>query len=69
MTAKEKELLLSFIVNEDVRICDEINELRQIIRFRRPDMSDCFELILAQQRYSDFKYYMDIVYRLLGLGV
>lgn len=65
MTKPEKELLLSWIVNEEARLADEISTLRNNIRFRKVDIVDCFELALAMQRYSDFSEFSLIILRLL----
>ena len=54
MTEKEKELLLAWIVNEQLRLDQELSEFRQRVRFRRIDVSDNFEMILLQQNPSKF---------------
>lgn len=67
MTEKEKELLLSWIINETARLEDELNELRQRVRFRRIDPTDNFEMILIQQRLLDFREFSKILLRLLHM--
>lgn len=67
MTAKEKELILAWIINEDQRIENELTELRNRIRFRRIDISDCVELELTLQRKADFEEFALILLRLLHL--
>lgn len=67
MTEKEKELLLSWIVNESLRLDDDLVELRNRVRFRRVDVSDCVELALMLQRVEDFREFSVIVLRLLHL--
>lgn len=67
MTAKEKELILAWIINEDQRIENELIELRNRIRFRRIDISDCVELELTLQRKADFEEFALILFRLLHL--
>lgn len=67
MTAKEKELILAWIINEDQRIENELTELRNRIRFRRIDISDCVELEFTLQRKADFEEFALILLRLLHL--
>lgn len=67
MTEREKELLLSWIVNEESRLEDDVSELRSRVRYRRIDVSDCFELALALERLDDFREFALIVLRLLHL--
>lgn len=67
MTLKEKELILSWIVNEEGRLEDDVIELRNRLRFRRIDISDCFELALALQRLENFRDFSLIVLRLLHM--
>lgn len=67
LTTKEREILLSWIINEKDRIDNEVNELRTRLRFRRIDISDCVELSFAMQRKEDFEEFALIVLRLLRL--
>lgn len=67
MTNQEKELLLSWVVNEEIRLSDEVSQLRQNLRFRKIDLLDCFELAIAMQRYSDFTEFSLILLRLLHI--
>lgn len=67
MTSQEKELLLSWVVNEEIRLSDEVSQLRQNLRFRKIDLLDCFELAIAMQRYSDFTEFSLILLRLLHI--
>lgn len=68
MTEKEKELFLSWVVNEETRLENELIELRNRIRFRQIDISDCFELALSLQRLEDFREFALISLRLLHLA-
>lgn len=68
MREKEKELLLAYFVNQSIRLEDELNELRNRIRFRRIDQSDCLELSLLLQRLADFNEFSLTVIRLLNLS-
>lgn len=67
MTQKEKDLLWSYLVNQELRIESELNELRNRIRFRPIDQVDCTELMLTQQRYQDFTEFALCVIRLLHM--
>lgn len=67
MTSQEKDLLLSWVVNEEIRLSDEVSQLRQNLRFRKIDLLDCFELAIAMQRYSDFTEFTLILLRLLHI--
>lgn len=67
MTEREKQLLLSWILNETARLEDELNEIRVKIRFRKIDLSDNVEMILLQQRLNDFREFSSILLRLLHL--
>lgn len=68
MTKNEKELLLSWIVNEEIRLSNELHQLRNTLRFRRIDISDCFELAVMQQRYTDFCDFVLVLGQLVDLG-
>lgn len=68
MTKNEKEIISSWICNEELRLSDELHELRNNLRFRRIDVADCFDLALSQQRYTDFCDFALILTRLLHLG-
>lgn len=68
MRRSEVELLMAYIVNEEARIENDLIELRNRIRFRRIDVTDCVELMLTLQRLEDFREFSLIVIRLLNLG-
>lgn len=67
MTEKERELLKSWLLNEDIRIDSEITELKSRLRYRKIDIVDCIELALLINRYEDFKQFSSVVNRLLHL--
>lgn len=67
MTEKERELLKSWLLNEDIRIDSEITELKSRLRYRKIDIVDCIELALLINRYEDFKQFSFVVNRLLHL--
>jgi hypothetical protein len=68
MRQSERDLLMSYFVNEESRIEAELIELRNRIRFRHIDVNDCIELMLTLQRLDDFREFSLIVIRLLHLG-
>lgn len=68
MTSKERELLCSWIVNEESRLHSELVQLRSNLRFRRIDITDCFELAIMQQRYTDFCDFVLVLGQLVELG-
>ena len=67
MKLSEKDLLWAWITNETMRIENELTELRNRIRFRRIDVSDCVELMLTMQRLEDFRDFALVLIRLLNL--
>ena len=68
MRQSEKELLWAFIVNEEMRLEDDVQQLRQRLRLRHIDYAYCIELCLALQRLDDFREFALIVIRLLNLS-
>lgn len=68
MKKNEKELLIQYMIVQDFRIEEEIQELRQRVRFRKITLEDCIELQLAMQRQEDFKEFSQNVCALLHLG-
>lgn len=67
MTEKEKELLLAWVTNEQLRLDQELIDLKNRIRFRRIDITDNIEMIILQQRISDFEEFAKMLFRLLNL--
>ena len=68
MRQSEIELLMAYIVNEESRLENDVIELTNRIRFRRVDITDCVELIVAINRLDNFREFALIVIRLLRLG-
>lgn len=64
---KEIELLLAWFCNYDIRLEDQMHELRQRIRFRKITLEDNIEMILLQQRIDDFAEFRLTALRLLNL--
>lgn len=69
MKQSEKDLLWAWLTNEEIRIENELTELRNRIRFRRIDITDCIELMLTLQRLEDFRDFAIILIRLLNLDI
>lgn len=69
MTEKERELILSWIVNEESRLDDELVHARNRVRWSRPDMVDIMDFIACLQRYSDFRDFALVIIRLLNLDL
>lgn len=67
-TEKEKELLLSYIVNQDFRIDEEISEFITNLRFRHVSLNDLFEGMVLFQRRDDFNEFALTLLRLLHLN-
>ena len=65
MTEKEKRILQSYLVNEDARLSDMVQELQARIRYRRVDVVDCVELACAINHYDSFREFRRIIDRLL----
>lgn len=68
MKMSEKDLLMQYIVTQEFRLEDELNELRKRIRFRKITIEDNLEMILAQQRLNDFVEFSRNVLALLHVG-
>lgn len=68
MRQSEIELLMAYIVNEESRLENDVIELTNRVRFRRVDINDCVELIVAINRLDNFREFALIVIRLLRLG-
>lgn len=67
MTEKEKILIQSWLVSEDLRLDEELQQLQARIRYRKIDVVDCIELALLIERYQNFKQFSDTVDKLLHL--
>lgn len=67
MTEKEKELLLAWVTNEQLRLDQELIDLKNRIRFRKIDITDNIEMIILQQRVLDFEEFAKMVIRLLNV--
>lgn len=69
MKASEKEILLSWVVNEKLRLDNEYIESLQRVRFRKSDITDFIEMILLLQRIEDFNEFSANMIHLLNLDL
>lgn len=69
MKASEKEILLSWVVNEKLRLDNEYVESLQRVRFRKSDITDFIEMILLLQRIEDFNEFSVNMIHLLNLDI
>lgn len=69
MKASEKEILLSWVVNEKLRLDNEYLESLQRVRFRKSDITDFIEMILLLQRIEDFNEFSVNMIHLLNLDI
>lgn len=67
MRMTEKELLLGYFCAEMDRIENEMQELRNRIRFRKIGIEDNVEMMLTMQRLDDFKEFTRNVCAILHL--
>ena len=67
MNQKELSLLLSYIYNNRIRLEDEVSQLQSNVRFRKVDVTDCLELLVALTQLETFKEITDQVLMLLEL--
>lgn len=67
MNQKEIELLMQYILFETTRLEQDVQQLRQNIRYRDVDVVDCMELMLALERLTVFKNFSGNVIHLLKL--
>lgn len=58
---------MAYIYNNRLRLEDNVRQLQSNVRFRRIDMADCFELLVAQTELETFKEVTDNIRMLLNL--
>ena len=69
MRQSELALILAYIYNNQLRIEDNVRQLQSSVRFRRIDMTDCFELLVAQTELETFKEVTEHIRSLLKIEV
>lgn len=67
MSRKEKEMLMSYFVNELVRKENDLVECQNRMRWRHPDEVDCIEMVIAIARLKVFQEVQDAVLAILSL--
>ena len=54
MRQNESALIMAYIYNNKLRLEDNVRQLQANVRFRRIDIADCVELLLAQTELETF---------------
>lgn len=67
MNQKELSLLYSYILNNELRLKDEINTRQAHLRFREVSVTDCIELAFLINQYDTFKETTNHIRILLNL--
>lgn len=65
----ELSLLYSYILNNRIRLKNEVRTLQTQLRYREIDIVDCMELAVAIERYNTFKETTNQIKSLLKLEV
>lgn len=65
----ELSLLYSYILNNRIRLKNEVRTLQSQLRYREIDIVDCMELAIAIERYNTFKETTNQIKSLLNLEV
>lgn len=68
MKHKEVALIYSYFYNNMCRLEDNVRQLQTNVRFRRIDVADCIELMMAIQELDTFKETMKNVLLLLDIS-
>jgi hypothetical protein len=67
MKLKEREFLLEYFLNEGDRLAAEVARLQQNLRYRKINIDDCMELMLAADRLTFFGKLRDDLIDLLSM--
>ncbi len=65
----QKEILMTYIVNNRDRLEEDVRELQQRVRYREIDAVDCLELSLAIERLTAFENFSRSVIEIMKLSV
>jgi len=65
----QKEVLMSYILNNRVRLEGEFQRSQQQIRYRRIDTVDCLECIIAQTRLQAFEEFAAHIMHLMKMNL
>lgn len=69
MKKSELTLLYSYILNNDIRLKNEINTRQAHLRFREVSVTDCIELACLINQYDTFKEITNHIRILLDMEV
>jgi len=64
----QKEILMTYIVNNRDRLQEDVRELQQRVRYRDVDAVDCLELSLAIERLTAFEDFSRSVMEIMKLS-
>lgn len=67
MTKKEMTVLYAYIYNNRCRLEDEVRQLQANIRYRKIDVTDCFELACSMQQLQTFYEVTEHIMLLLNM--
>ncbi len=65
----QKEILMTYIINNRDRLQEDVRELQQRVRYREVDAVDCLELSLAIERMNAFEDFSRSVIEIMRLSV
>ncbi len=65
----QKEILMTYLVNNRDRLQEDVRELQQRVRYRDVDAVDCLELSLAIERLNSFEDFSRSVMAIMRLSV
>lgn len=68
MNRKEQEILLEYLLNELIRLENDVTDCQNRMRWRRPDEIDCIETAIAIARLNAFKEFSAAVTAILSLN-
>lgn len=69
MKKSELTLLYSYILNNDIRLKNEINTRQAHLRFREVNVTDCIELACLINQYDTFKEITNHIRILLDMEI
>lgn len=58
MVVTQKEIFFQYLLNERDRLENDVDKLRQTLRYKNIDAVDCLELTLAMERLNSFDDFM-----------
>lgn len=68
MNQKEQERLLEYLLNELIRLENDVVDCQNHVRWRKPDEVDCLECLLAITRLKAFREFSAAVTAILSLN-